>query len=70
MTIPYKYFRIWHTDKYIIMFRQKSKNNDEGRFGGGWQFKIGFAFGKDSFVLFLGVAYLTITRRNDAEIPF
>lgn len=70
MIVGYKFFHAWQWGRYIWTFRIPSKDMELGRFGGGWQIKLGFAIGKDSFVLFLLLAYLTITRRKYDEIPF
>jgi hypothetical protein len=47
--------------KLQISFEMRSKNNFMGRFGGGWQWKLGFQACKTSIIISLLVAELSIS---------
>ena len=47
--------------KLKIRFEMRSKDNFMGRFGGGWQWKLGFQASKTSIIISLLVAELSIS---------
>jgi hypothetical protein len=57
---------------FAVRFEIRSKENVMGRFGGGWNYKIGFQFSRLSYVLIhFGVGTLTLSfgkeRASDAR---
>lgn len=53
---------------FKIRFEMRSKNNLMGRFGGGWNWKLGVQIGGSTIIISLLVAELIISRkRNDTK---
>ncbi len=52
--------RSWHIGKTKITFRWRSKDNLWGRFGGGWNWKLGFQAGGKTLILDILIASLRI----------
>jgi len=61
-----KYERQWERTigRYRIRYAHRSKDSHMGRFGGGWQWKVGAQWGKTSVIFNLLVATLRISREK------
>ena len=53
---------------YKIKFQYREKNNLWGRFGGGWNWKLGFQAGGSSLIINLLV--MTISFRKKSKEPY
>jgi len=49
--------------KYEVYYSRRSRNGIMGRFGGGWNWKLGFQASGKTLLLSLLVSELTITRK-------
>jgi hypothetical protein len=56
--------RKWRVGRWRFTYSRRSKDNLWGRFGGGWNWKLGFQAGGRTVILALLVASLTISRER------
>jgi hypothetical protein len=63
-TINKKKFKI---GKYKFAYERRDKSGVMGRFGGGWQYKLGIDIGGSTVILNLLVATLRIDHEKDKE---
>jgi len=50
-----------------ISLEKREKDNLWGRFGGGWNWKLGFQWGKDVFIFYWFVGTLNIRKKSKKE---
>lgn len=54
--------RDWRWGAYQFSYQRRYKNNSWGRFGGGWNWKLGFQAGGSTIIFELLIASLRINR--------
>lgn len=54
--------RAWRIGRWAIKYERRSKENLWGRFGGGWNWKVGIAIGGTTVILDLLVSSVRISR--------
>lgn len=54
----------WTVGRWFFKYERRRKDNAMGRFGGGWQWELGFKAGKGSIILNLLIASFRIDRMN------
>lgn len=52
----------WTFGRWAIKYERRSKDNMWGRFGGGWNWKVGFQAGGSTVIIDLLVASIRISR--------
>jgi len=60
--------KTWNINRLEIQFEWRSKNNLWGRFGGGWNWKLGIQIGSTTIILSLLVFSLTFHIKK-SEVP-
>lgn len=56
--------KIFTFGKWNIRYSHRSKNNFWGRFGGGWNWKLGIQIGGSTIIMSLLIAEITIWKLN------
>lgn len=59
--------RFWSVGPWHVKFEIKPKNQSWGRFGGGWNWVLGFQIGGSTAILNLLVASIRVSRISSAR---
>lgn len=57
----------WNKGRLKVVYSHRTKDEFMGRFGGGWNWKVGMQFGGGTMILSLLVADLIVSYRRAAE---
>ena len=60
--IRYDTQKEWTWWRWRFKYEKRAKDSPMGRFGGGWQFKLGVQVGSTTWIWSLGHSYLRIER--------
>ena len=61
---PLEIRREWKIGKYEICYKRKPNKEGWGRFGGGWNWKLGFQAGGKTIIISLLVADIRISKND------
>ena len=60
--------KVWRNSRFVVAYEHKSNDGIIGRFGGGWNWKLGFQCSTGCIMIFLLVSSLRIEwYRGDSE---
>jgi len=57
--------KVWNKGRWQIRFSWRSKENLWGRFGGGWNWALGFMKSGRTILLYLLICSVSITRKKE-----
>ena len=59
--------KIWNSTNWRISFRWRSKKNLWGRFGGGWNWALGFMKSGRTILLYLLICSISISKKRRSD---
>lgn len=64
-----RYSRSWNVQGRKVTFGHRTPDEPMGRFGGGWQWSLGFEAGGNTIIFNLLVCSVRIDRRKSMRVP-